>query len=106
MLLRCESLEPPMSQLVKFGRRGFPRQVCFTPNFGHCSARSARQKSAKLDAITDRMALPVATSRNVRYWNVSGRALLWFDVCRPNDPRPLFGVAGQKRSKLSGGTRR
>jgi len=39
-------------------------------------------------------------------WNVSGRALLWFDVCRPNDPRPLFGVAGQKRSKLSGGTRR
>jgi hypothetical protein len=39
-------------------------------------------------------------------WNVSGRALLWFDVCRPNDPRPLFGVAGQKLSKLSGGTRR
>src|SRR5262249_6159563 len=34
------------------------------------------------------------------------RALLWFDFCRPNDPRPLFGVAGQKLSKLSGRIRR
>ena len=45
-------------------------------------------------------------SPNETLWNVSGRALLWFDVCRPNDPRPLFGVAGQKLSKLIGGTRR
>ena len=44
--------------------------------------------------------------RNGIYGMSSGRALFWFDVCRPNDPPPLFGVAGQKRSKLSGGTRR
>src|SRR5262245_29143982 len=41
-------------------------------------------------------------SQNVTLWNVSGRALLWFDVCRPNDTRPLFSVAGQKLPKLSG----
>src|SRR5262249_51767740 len=33
------------------------------------------------------------------------RALLCFDVCRPNDPGPLFGVASQKLPKLSRRTR-
>src|SRR5262249_12978906 len=47
----------------------------------------------------------IRRSDNGTLWNVSGRALFWFDVCRPNDPGPLFGVAGQKLSKLNRRTR-
>ena len=47
MLLRCESLEPPMSQLgPNSAVSGFLRHGCFTPETGHCSARLGRQKSA------------------------------------------------------------
>jgi hypothetical protein len=47
MLLRCERLEPPMSQLgqnEKVSQRAFLDHC--TPESGHCSARLARQKSA------------------------------------------------------------
>ena len=48
MLLRCESLEPLMSQLgSKSAVSRFLRHGCFTPALGHSLARLAGPKSAR-----------------------------------------------------------
>ena len=76
-LRSCDVAEVPISDIASL-------------SFGHLAGAGERPPFAGRDLW------------NVHRWAV----LLRFDVGRPNDPRPLFGVAGQKRSKLSGGTRR